>query len=163
MSIFCLLLGMFTGGLILTGWWGKRFIKKYAELNNNTYKFQLYLSVACKWIRINQQKGSIEHWFYKNHYKDVIIYGMGELGGMLIHELEKTDINIICGIDKSSLEMPMVKTIRPNDVIPSADVIIVTPIAYYEEIKKLLQNKTDCRIISIEQIFAETLLMCRGE
>lgn len=155
--------GMVVGSIIVTVFWGRKFIKKYAELDGNIYKYQLYFITACKWIHINQQKCSIRHWFLKHNYKSVIIYGIGELGKLLIYELEKTDVNVVCGVDQNDLKVSGIQIMKPDDSIPSADVIIVTPIFCYERIKKMLQIKTNCRIVSVEQLFAETLFMGRED
>ena len=45
----------------------------------------------------------------------------------------------------------------PEEKFPDVDVIIVTAIAYYEDIEKLLSGKTKSRVISLEDVINELL------
>ena len=39
-----------------------------------------------------------------------------------------------------------------EEVLPKVDAIIVTPVYFFDEIKDMLQKKTVCRIISLEDV-----------
>ena len=47
------------------------------------------------------------------------------------------------------------ETKSPNDYLPEVDAVIVTPVFYYDEIKKNLSDKVKGKIISLHDILYE--------
>lgn len=109
--------------------------------------------IAVKWIK-NQDK--IIDYVNKYGYKKIGIYGMSYLGDCLADALEKKGIEVICGIDKNAQRIynPHVSIYHIEDEFPIPDVIIITVVNSYSQIKHDLENKLKgkAEIISLEQI-----------
>ena len=89
---------------------------------------------------------------------------MSELGVTLFKDLDKTDIQIVCCIDKKKrLDTMGIKTIIPSDLAmyhDEIDLIIVTPVQYWKEInkelKKYISSKT-C-VIGLDELLIRIVL-----
>jgi lactate dehydrogenase-like 2-hydroxyacid dehydrogenase len=120
-----------------------------------TEKFRIMYQLMEHWMRIKQRKGSLAEYFEAYGYKRIAIYGMAEIGYILLKELKETDIEVIYGIDKNPNISSTVRVISPESELPEVDAIIVTAIAYYDEIEELLRKKSDIKIISLEDVVYE--------
>lgn len=116
-------------------------------------KFKGYFDVTNQWICLKNQGRSLEEYFIKNGYKNIAIYGMGELGNRLLEELEGSSIKAVYGIDKNaeSLYSP-IELKEIDDELPPVDVIVVTPFFIYDEVEELLMDRVDYPIVSIEDV-----------
>ena len=45
--------------------------------------------------------------------------------------------------------------LTPDDDLPEVDLIVVTPVHYFDEIEEMLADKVDCPVISIEDVVYE--------
>lgn len=119
------------------------------ELN----KKKAFYLIMNEWLHIKCQGRGLDVFFINNGYKKVAIYGMTELGWRLNEELANSSIEITCAIDKNAdnifCEIPI---FHPNDELPKTDVIVVTAISAFEEICNFLNTKTDCDIVSLEEV-----------
>lgn len=104
-----------------------------------------------QWVRIIQDEKSIPVYLEKKGFKRIAIYGMGFIGETLYDELKDTPVKVIYGIDgakdKVYADIPL---FYPDDELPKIDAVIVTSIYYYEDIKKKLEHKVICPILSFE-------------
>ena len=104
-----------------------------------------------QWVRIIQDGKSIPVYLEKKGFKRIAIYGMGFIGETLYDELKDTPVKVIYGIDgakdKVYADIPL---FYPDDELPKIDAVIVTSIYYYEDIKKKLEHKVICPILSFE-------------
>lgn len=95
----------------------------------------------------------VEDYFYRNRIKTIAIYGMSYIGERLFEELKNTDIEIKYAIDKNNESIYVdIDVLSVDEVLPKVDAIIVTPVYFFDEIKDMLQKKTVCRIISLEDV-----------
>lgn len=109
-----------------------------------------------QWVRIKQEGHDLTEFFERNGYTKVAIYGMNYVGERLLEELKNTEVKVICGIDKKAQSVySEVDVITKDDVIPEVDVIVVTAIAFFDEIEQDLTQKVTCPIISLEDIIYE--------
>lgn len=85
-------------------------------------------------------------------YSRVSIYGVGLLGIELKRQLQKSDIQVICFVDKKPMdEVDSVKVYQPDDDLPHMDIMIVTPVYDYWDIRFKYVNK-GFQVISILDI-----------
>lgn len=125
-------------------------LKKTHQMSDK--HFQLYF-LMNQWVRIKQDNYSIAQYLLSRNYRKIAIYGMNYVGETLARELKGTDIEVLYGIDQNALYMySEIDLITPDKITRDMDVIIVTPITYYEEIKKGLSNQVECDILSIGNI-----------
>lgn len=123
-------------------------LSKVTKLYNFMYVFFL--------IKIRGM--DLKQYFYGHGYQNVAIYGMAHLGEILLEELLKEGIDVKYVIDKNADGLfCKIDTCKPDDDLKSVDVVIVTPITYFEEIKRNLRGKVDCDIVSIEDMVKEML------
>lgn len=106
-----------------------------------------------QWLKIKQEEKKVEDYFYRNRIKTIAIYGMSYIGERLFEELKNTDIEIKYAIDKNNESIYVdIDVLSVDEVLPKVDAIIVTPVYFFDEIKDMLQKKTVCRIISLEDV-----------
>ena len=135
-------------------------VKKASEEKSKIQKtadkhFELFM-LMNQWIKVKQDGKNIASFFESNGYKKIAIYGMSYLGEALIYELNKSNIEIAYGIDRSSDGIYVdINILSIDDFLDEVDAIVVTAITYFEEIKEILQDKVDCPIISLEDILYE--------
>lgn len=108
-------------------------------------------------LTLYQNGKGIESFLHDNEVKSVIIYGMGKVGFRVYEALKKTDIVVKMGIDNNAamLDIPELKLISLQQVgliDEEADLIIVTPMEHYWDIRDELVKYTSIDIISIGEI-----------
>ena len=127
--------------------------KKIYRLEEKQEKFDQFYEILIAWLHVIHDKGGIKEYFERNEYKTVAIYGMKELGECLYDELKAANIDVKYVIDKNTqLFYDDVKIITPSEKIEKVDVIIVTAVYYYEEIKKQLKENVNCPIVSLYDV-----------
>lgn len=127
--------------------------KEKNRLKKRIDKFYGYFHLVNQWLILKNEKKSLEIFFEQNNYKKIALYGMGELGNRLLEELRGTNIDISYAIDKKADKIYSdLKLISMEEELEPVDAIIVTPIFDYDEIEELLMEKTDCPIISLEDV-----------
>ncbi|MCX7748465.1 MAG: TIGR04372 family glycosyltransferase [Clostridia bacterium] len=135
---------------------GRMFPQKPSQPEFSPHK--LYYELTNQWLKIKNQKKSVEDYFIKENIKSVAIYGCGELGKRLFEELRESDIRVICFIDKKidKNEIFGDTPIQPINTVASfrnVDAIIITPIYHMDIIlEELKENKINIRMISLKDI-----------
>ena len=82
---------------------------------------------------------------------------MKELGQRLYYELKDSNLQIKL-IDKAAESIWFEDDIiSPVDEIPDVDVIVITAAYYFDSIKKEIENKVKCPIISISDVVKNSL------
>lgn len=134
------------------------FLKKYNLLleQQKKDKFKRYYNILNQWLFLKHENKSLENYFVKHSYKNIAIYGMGEMGIRLYDELKNTDIKVIYGIDRNAEFLHLnLNIIDVNDKFEEVDAIIITPIFAYEKIVETLQDRIKCPMISLEEVVYE--------
>ena len=115
------------------------------------------LSAQSKWLMLNLTGESVAARIKEKGYASVSVYGYGYLGRQLCAELKKANIRVDYLIDRNAERMKeegipaMYLTNKPED-IKNTDVVIVTAVAYFEEIKESLKQNCTVKVISIEEL-----------
>jgi len=130
--------------------------KEIIKMSNISSKHWKLYEIAIRWIRSQE---NIERYIVQNEYKRVCIYGMSHLGDCLTDALRKVGIEVVYGIDKNAdkLYNQYIPIYKLSDNLPTADLIIVTTIMHFEEIKSELEKKfeKEISIVSLEEVLAE--------
>lgn len=114
----------------------------------------LLFITAIKWIVCLQKKYDITQYLIKNKYKTVAIYGYSFLGERLEYELINKDIEIRYIVDQNNGCISETTEIRdPKDISDDIDVMIITPVFYFQSIKRNIQDMLSCPIISLVDLF----------
>ncbi len=115
-----------------------------------------YKNIYNTWLAAFRSGHSIERYLVSNGIKSVAIYGYAELGAHLVNELKGTEIEINCLIDRQRREdYSGIRVIRPEEFNSKVDMIIVTAIVHFNEVKDYMKRITNCRIISLEEILED--------
>lgn len=119
-------------------------------------KYEQALLMANKWLKVKQERKKLEDYFVKNGYYRIAIYGMNYMGIRLYDDLKGSCIEVLYGIDKntSSAEAD-IPVYSPADVLEDVDAVVVTPVYYFEEIKKDLVSKLSVPILSMNDLLFE--------
>ncbi len=119
-------------------------------------KILLNQELFNRWIYLKNLGLSLCEYFEKKGYRRVVIYGMAALGSRLLEELEKGQISVPYCVDRNPLIVDVrnrMKIIKPSDEWEKTiDVVVVTAVYSFEDIKKGLTSKVDCPIISLKDI-----------
>lgn len=116
------------------------------------------LNMFREWLTIKVEKKEIHDYLQNNGYKVIAIYGMNYVGEILWKDLKCSDINVKYGIDKNAEYIRTgINVLNPDDELPEVDLVIVTAITYFDEIKNKLSEKMLCPIVSLENILSEIL------
>lgn len=102
------------------------------------------------WMANRERDFCISQFLIENGYRRVAIYGLGNLGRHLIYELSKSEIDVVCVIDRNKLSEGFAKIKQPGEDIGEVDCIIVTPVTEYGHIYEQLSMSYSCKIISLE-------------
>lgn len=125
-------------------------LKKAKNLSD---KHLMLFLLMNEWVKVKQQNKSVEDSLMKQGYKKIGIYGMSYAGQRLFDELVNTSAEIVCCMDqKSGGTYKGRKIVSEKECPDGVDVIIVTPIFYYDEIKQQLERSVNARIISLEEV-----------
>lgn len=142
-----------TGGAVTAG----MAAKKTATLaNKETILYQRCYNITSQWILHKQNGISLDKYFTGKGYHSIAIYGMGRLGILLYEELKNSDIEVVYGIDMDPYcTYPGLKIVQPEDEPERADVIVVTPVMAFDDIREMLAEKTEIPVLSIEEVVYE--------
>lgn len=124
-----------------------------AGLEKKVDKFKMYYELLNTWLKIKQNGKSLETFFEDNHYKKIGIYGMGELGNRLCEELSNSNIEIVYTADKAPMTtFSEMDVIEINEMTDNVDVVVVTPIFDFDNIKHKIEEYINVPVISLEDI-----------
>lgn len=117
-------------------------------------KHLLLFQLMNEWVIVKQEGICLDSFFTQRGYKTIAIYGFNSVGRTLFSELSDSSVEVVYAIDQQAEKIiaPSVKVFKPNEDLPKVDVVVVTPITYFEEIESSLEKKMNCPIISLEDI-----------
>lgn len=123
---------------------------KNRDLERKLYEFYFLLT---KWMMARQKNKTVGDYLKNNSINTVAIYGMKELGEILLRELETSGVKVEYLIDRSADSIfADVRIVRPDEDLEEVDAVIVTAIHYYNEVKNDLSKKLSCPILSLEDL-----------
>lgn len=112
-----------------------------------------YFNLFERWMILRDYNLQLSWFFCEHGYEKIAIYGMGIMAQHLMMELKNTEVQIVCGIDRSARNMEdVIPILSLEDKFPLVDVIVVTVTYEYDSIKGMLSSCTDFPIVSLKQI-----------
>lgn len=142
----------FSFGMIMTANILSLLVEDYRKSSD---KFRKLFRLMSQWLQMKQENKHLVSYFEKNDYNNIAIYGMGVIGDIVIKELVNSNVNVVYTIDQRADKNSEGFLVSPDSKLKEADVIVITPITSYGEIKLKLKEKVNCPIISIEDILYE--------
>ena len=141
-------------GFLIVGLVKKYQSRKEREQRKKVDKLQAHYDLLNHWLEVKNENKGIASYFEDMGYSHIAVYGMAELGNRLIEDLKGSSICVDYGIDRDVCcsIAGIAEVYFPEDELPKTDAIVVTPYSAFEAIKKQLEQRVDCPIISLEDI-----------
>lgn len=115
-----------------------------------------YANMYKMWLALHQAGGSIDKYLESIGVKNIAIYGYAELGSHLANELKNSNIKIECMIDRQRRETYSgIRVVKPEEFDIDVDMMIVTAIVHYREVREYMEKLVNCKIVSLEQILED--------
>lgn len=125
-------------------------VKKWRGFSNKHLEM---IKLYDQWFATKQEGKSVADYLKSEGIKTVAIYGMSFIGQRLYEELRNTGVEVVYGIDKNCDKIYAdIDIVTPEDDLEEVDAIIVTAFCFFDEIEESLMEKTDARILSIEDL-----------
>ena len=131
----------------------RKYLNKVSMSNEYGNKMKRFYSLLIEWMKLKQEGRNLAEYFYDRGYKSIAIYGMKELGKLLLEELKESNVTVRYAIDRMADSLKNEDTIEIkglNGRFEGIDVVVVTAIQYFNEIEQDISGMTDAEIISLE-------------
>ncbi len=133
-----------------------------SDMKAEVFKYTLLFQLTNYWLVLKQRKLSVGKFLKQKGYGHIAIYGMSHLGMNLLEELKEGEVRIDYAIDKNADHLCVdMRIVSPEKELDEVDLIIITALDYYHEIKEKIESKIHCPIISLEDILFEMGQMAR--
>lgn len=142
---------------------GEKTILQYEEsrvrgLMEASGKYQTLFRFMAQWISFIQKGMCMKNYFESHKYRHIAVYGLGLIGECFVQALKGTSIEIAYAIDRDANKMTGdVRLVLPDSVLEQVDAIVVTAITDILEIRKCLNGRMDCAVVSIKEILDEMM------
>lgn len=115
------------------------------------------LKTALAWIECLQKGRSPIERLRKEEIEQIIVYGITELGKFLVEEARLKEYRILAITDRAvregGYEYQGIPVIRRNDIAKhKEEVIVVTSVTFWEEIRDELRAEGCKRVISLREL-----------
>lgn len=136
---------------------------KERKCNEQTNKFSEIMMIYDYWVCIKNHKKQIDEYLMQNEYNRIAIYGMSYLGNRLYEELVNSNVEVVFGVDRDAdkieYDIPIYKLKDIKKYKDEIDVVIVTTVLHYEEIKEQIFDEMEIPIVSMKEIVVD---MCKN-
>lgn len=135
---------------------GKAVTKAKKENFYKLKKYQSYYKIFSSWMVLRNKGRMLSEYFKDRNFKNVAIFGLGQLGICLYEELKNSNINVKYAIDINAAHFSYLdlKVVSPESQLEAVDVIIVTPFLEYKKIVDELREKTSYEIVNLEDVIS---------
>ena len=131
----------------------RRMSDQIEEKQKKADKHMTLFLMMNQWVKVKQDGKNLSLYFEREGYKEIAIYGMSYAGETLMEELVDSPVTVKYGIDRNAEKiLADVDVVTPDAFLEPVDAIVVTSVTFFEEIEEILRQKTDCPIISLEDI-----------
>lgn len=131
----------------------------YRKTERQVSKQVRYFNLLIKWLTLKCAGVALKDYFVVKGYKQIAVYGIGQVGKCFIDEMWNTEIEIKYLIDRNYMRMDeWVKTYAPEDELPEVDVIVVaiaTSKYEYGLINSALSSRKAHNVMTLEDIIGE--------
>ncbi len=152
LSVLSAVGGAAAGGAVI----GKQLSSRLTDTQKMSDKHLALFTMMNQWVKVKQEGKNLSSYFEKNGYKEIAVYGMSFAGETLLGEFKASDVKVKYGIDRNADRIfADVEVVTPDSYLEEVDAIVVTSITFFDEIERMLSEKMDCPIISLEDVLYE--------
>lgn len=127
------------------------FLQKKVYMYQYRYKFLHY------WMWLREQGIGLDTFFKQRGIKRIALYGLGIEGKHFRDEMYAEGMEISYAIDRQGdILHDRFPVYRMEDNLPEVDAIVVSVIDEFFPIYKMLQDKVNCRVYSLEEVVYES-------
>lgn len=128
------------------------------QVNKQENKYYSYYLLMNRWMLLKNRRISLVSWFEDKAAYHIAVYGYSDMASRLTEELEGSSIHIDYYLDKEKKWTEDGKqTIQIEEFVSSVDIIVITAFYYYDEIKKMLDERFLIGIISLKEIIDDLI------
>ncbi len=134
-------------------WYNKR--KKVRGYEKHCENIDAYYDVCRRWLELRQTGRNLSEYFEKHGYRNIAIYGMGNIGNRVFDEFVDSNVNVVYCVDKnpSLVCTPFLTEVYGIDEpLPEVDVIVVAVFTYSKYIYVDLNRISNSPIIRLDEI-----------
>lgn len=129
---------------------------KDVSWNRERNRLMVNIELLNRWLYLKIKGKSLCGYLLERNIRRVAIYGMADLGTRLYEELTNDGILVKYGIDQNPYKVDVRNTLlivdAKGEFDPDIDMVIVTPMLYFDEIKELISSKISCPVMSIKDL-----------
>lgn len=126
------------------------------KMEKEIMKYISLFQLMNYWLILKQKKFSVGKLLKQKGYKHIAVYGISHMGLSLLEDLKEEEVIIDYAIDRNeNIFYAGIRIILPEEALDEVDVIIVTALDDYYEIKKMLEKKISCPVLSLEDLLYE--------
>lgn len=141
------------GGTVGAGVVGKLAGESINRTQSMSDKHLALFLMMNQWVKVKQDGKNLATYFKKNGYSKIAIYGMSYAGETFLNELKGTEIEVAYGIDKKAEGIYAdINVVTMDQYLDKVDAVVVTAITFFDEIRRQLEEKLECPIISLEDV-----------
>lgn len=118
-------------------------------------KNEFIILTLARWVRVLEAGGRIDTFLRHHGIHTVAVYGYGHLGRLLVEELHRSAcVQLAYVADQSKQQLDEdVPFCLASEELPDVDVIIVTAVYYFDEIRTALEAKgVRAKIVSLYDV-----------
>lgn len=117
---------------------------------------ECYRTIYNQWLALRQAGITVADYLLTKGVKRVAIYGYAELGTHLVKDIVNTEIQIDCLIDqKERFPYSSIRVVKPDEFTGKVDLVIVTSLLHFDEIRQYLNKRNISNIISLEDLLED--------
>lgn len=130
--------------------------KETDQQRERAMKNAAVIDALARWVSILQDGKKLSDYFEARNYKTVVIYGYHYIGERLYGELTENGIEVKYAIDQNRNNVKAeIKVKSMEDDLEEVDVVVVTPVFYFNSIAEKLEEIFDCPIVSFDEVLEE--------
>lgn len=165
MIYFVAFLAFLAGGIVGAMTFGRWLKNALEKMTKQAAKDAELFHFMVAWMRFRQKGRNLSEGLVKKGYHHIAVYGMSFIGELLLQELSGTDVLVEYGIDQNAetiptstartadgLHVPDVPLCTPTGELKPVDAVVVTSLAYFDEIEEQLAKRMDCPIIAVDDL-----------
>lgn len=122
-------------------------------------KTLVYNDILLKWIAMLKQGKSIADYLIKNRIFKVSVWGLGNVGNMVIEELKESKIEILSVIltKPYTLQVAGIPVVGKYDIPKQTEMIIVIPVYDFGRIYEGIKDRCDCIVMGIGELIDNSI------
>lgn len=152
MLMFFLIIFFFAGGYLFATY---RNSNKLEKMSKDCEKDRAILQLLDRWFVQDIEGYKVSNFFADRNIKTIAIYGAGILGDLLYKkiEAENTGIKVKYVIDKDvRRSIRGLKTVAPGDFLADVDMVVVSAITAFNEIRNTMTDIDSSQILSLKDV-----------